>query len=277
MKKIFLGTVVLLLITSVGYGQEVSSTLQLTIRSDKQLYEVGEEINIEAKIRNIGKDTVKIYSPDYWGVSEIVVKNSKGLVIKPRGLKIERRAFDKFMVIPSGKMRLHTFNNLMWFHCGGAWQFIDEAQFVPDTYNIYVSVTNPPVDKCTNSNKKFEKTDLSGSLTSNIISIKVVEKNTEQMLNLARSAAKAFCSKFNFPAEKKSLLNGPPISESVYLKRNGRDVVSYRWLGGGRGDYIVQPEIFVDNGQVIVYGGYSHKEFGPWVYEQGAVNESNGN
>ena len=87
-------------------------------------------------------------------------------------------------------------------------------------------------------------------------------------IELAHSAAKAFCSKFEFPAEKIRELDGPPLQGPVTLERAGRHVVSYRWLGGGRGDYIVQVETDEQSGQIIVYGGYGHNEFGPWVFRK---------
>jgi hypothetical protein len=94
------------------------------------------------------------------------------------------------------------------------------------------------------------------------------EVKSETELDVARAAAKAFCSKFNFPADKISELDGPPLFQPTPLQREGREVVSYRWLGGGRGDYYVQVEIYQDNGQVVVYGGYAHQEFGPWTFDR---------
>ncbi len=175
MKKIILAIYILFFAITAGYCQEAMQPLQLIIKSDKQIYDVGEEINITVSIRNESNNTIKIYSPDYWGVSDIIVTNSQGIPIKSRGLKIYRRASDTFMTVPPNESRAHTFDNLLWFHCGGAWQFIDEAQLKPDTYKIYVTVTNPPVDKC-GGGKKFEKTDLSDILTSNTMTIEVKEK-----------------------------------------------------------------------------------------------------
>ncbi len=86
-------------------------------------------------------------------------------------------------------------------------------------------------------------------------------------IQVARSAAKAFCAKFDFPSDKLSELDGAPLLGPVSLQREGHDVVSYRWLGGGRGDYIVQVEVY-ESGRIVVYGGYGHGEFGPWVYRQ---------
>jgi hypothetical protein len=51
MKKILLGFISLLLIASVGYCEE--QPLQLIMKSDKEIYKVGEEIWIEFEFKNI--------------------------------------------------------------------------------------------------------------------------------------------------------------------------------------------------------------------------------
>jgi hypothetical protein len=96
-----------------------------------------------------------------------------------------------------------------------------------------------------------------------------MNKDQQEELLLACSAAKAFCDKFNFPAGKRDQLDGPPLFDPMSLERDGRPVVVYRWLGGGRGDCYVQVEVYQDNNQVNVYGGYSHREFGPWRPKEG--------
>ena len=121
MKKIFFGIGLLALIASFGYCAESKSPvgkadkpspLTLTIAADKEVYAVGEEINLEVNIMNIGKNAAKIYSPDYWGVSDIVVINSQGTAMKPEGIKVEREYFDDFMSIPSNGVRTHIYQNL---------------------------------------------------------------------------------------------------------------------------------------------------------------------
>ena len=63
MKQIILGIIFLSLISSPGYCQNAIPPLELTIKSNKQIYAAGEEINITASIRNNGTDALKIYSP----------------------------------------------------------------------------------------------------------------------------------------------------------------------------------------------------------------------
>lgn len=101
---------------------------------------------------------------------------------------------------------------------------------------------------------------------------KALEPEKEQDVgfsNLAqvRKAAMEFCLKFGFPKEKQEELKGPPLEGPINLKRNGKQMKVFRWLGHGRGDYIVQCEIDIDTGQITVYGGFGHKEFGPWKPE----------
>ena len=69
-----------------------------------------------------------------------------------------------------------------------------------------------------------------------------------------------------FRAEDLAALNAPPLFEGVPVERDGTAAVAFRWLGGGRGEPYVQPEIGATGDVVTVYGGFSHREFGPWLY-----------
>ena len=93
---------------------------------------------------------------------------------------------------------------------------------------------------------------------------------------LARQAARAFCRRFDFPAEKIAELNGEPLFKSS-LERDGHRVTAMRWLGSGRGDYVVQVELYTDSKRIVVYGGYAHRMFDPLVYrkDDGSMSESN--
>jgi len=89
----------------------------------------------------------------------------------------------------------------------------------------------------------------------------------DSRLDQARTAARAFCVHFDFPASQLQELDGPPLFEPMPLERDGRSVTAYRWLGGGRGGPYVQVEIPDDSTEdVVVYGGDAHGEFGPWPY-----------
>lgn len=158
--------------------------LQLSISSAKKVYTEGEAIDLVATLKNTGKTAARIYSPEYWGVSEIVVEDSAGVRVSPRGIKVERIPFDSFIVIPPGEGRSVRFENLRWYLCGSAQEFAGTAQLPRGIYTIYVTVTNPPVYECFedpgNPRKPFEKTDLVGKLTSNKITLRVEAAKGEQ-------------------------------------------------------------------------------------------------
>ena len=172
MKKILPGIGILFLITSIGYCQEPKQSLQLTIKSDKQVYEVGEEINLELSVKNVGKKSTKVYSPEYWGVSEIFVKNSKGSIIQSRFIgKASRLLSDVFCNVPAGNTQSFFFKNLQWFGCGGLIGFDLKKDFSPGICTIYMTIKNPPA--CVGA--KYLATDLTGTLTSNAITIEMRE------------------------------------------------------------------------------------------------------
>ncbi len=83
-------------------------------------------------------------------------------------------------------------------------------------------------------------------------------------LDRARAAAIAFARRFEFTATEIDRLAGPSLGEPIVLERDSDTVEVFRWLGNGRGQPIVQVEISRTTGEVTVYGGYEHREFGPW-------------
>lgn len=60
MKKMLLGIAILLLITSVGCKQKPEQSLQLTIKSDKEVYELGEDVTLPLTIKNISSKQVNV-------------------------------------------------------------------------------------------------------------------------------------------------------------------------------------------------------------------------
>lgn len=83
-------------------------------------------------------------------------------------------------------------------------------------------------------------------------------------LERARVAAMSFCHRFGFSDGYLDQLNGSPIQEPLVIDRDGISVEVFRWLGHGRGEAYVQVELKKENDEVTVYGGFDHREFGPW-------------
>lgn len=104
MRKILLGVIALLFMVSVGYCQD--QPLQLTITSDKQMYKVGENIEIKLQFKNISNsniifNTYASFKPNY------VIKNSKGATISSKAgnqlLSIRDIIKDDFVEIKQGQ------------------------------------------------------------------------------------------------------------------------------------------------------------------------------
>ncbi|MEO5889173.1 MAG: hypothetical protein ABIQ31_02915 [Ferruginibacter sp.] len=89
-------------------------------------------------------------------------------------------------------------------------------------------------------------------------------KNTDMITN-ARKAARLFCTKNNYPADKIREITGEPLV-SVDTEKHGRQVHIYRWLGNGRGESYVQVEVFKDKKEMIVYGANGDKEINKETY-----------
>jgi len=63
MKRIILALILVALITSFSYCQEIEQPLKLTIKSDKQVYEAGESITVNVEIKNNSNKDIWIVLP----------------------------------------------------------------------------------------------------------------------------------------------------------------------------------------------------------------------
>jgi hypothetical protein len=80
------------------------------------------------------------------------------------------------------------------------------------------------------------------------------------LLELARSAARAYAAEVRLPAEQAGQLAGAPILGPVDIGEPDAPIVVYRWLGGGRGGPFLQAEVQVALGRVTVFSGSDHEE-----------------
>lgn len=100
MKKLLLGIILLTLMTSLGYCQE-EQPLTLTISSDKQVYEVGEEIFITINIVNTSNDVVEIYKHErlWLQTGSIKIQGPNGACRYKGSYKMVSEGFwDEFLV-----------------------------------------------------------------------------------------------------------------------------------------------------------------------------------
>lgn len=119
------------------------SGLSISISTDKEKYSQGDEVMLTLTIENTGDEPVTLVHPDYWGVSEIRVTDANGADVEPSSFKGERKAVSDLMTIPPGESRSHAFENLTAWTCCFGYSF--HSVLEPGTYQIVVSITNPPV------------------------------------------------------------------------------------------------------------------------------------
>lgn len=88
MGKILLSIILSALIVSVGYCQEAEQPLQLTIKSDKEAYKVGESIVVDVVIKNNSDKTLWIVKPQHGSETKrrypkyyFEIRDSKGKIL----------------------------------------------------------------------------------------------------------------------------------------------------------------------------------------------------
>jgi len=178
MRRILLGITVLLFMVSIGYCQDQplqqfdkGSPLELTIKSDKQVYEVGEEIWIQVTIRN-ASERKQILSALGFIVSS---DNIKSPIYSP--VKFSDNTFDdnpykrEMVTLQSEEKRVLKYNlyNLKWdILSSSLWASKQFNKYIrPGKYSIYF-------DSVIGDQKDY--TPRPNNLTSNTITIEVVEK-----------------------------------------------------------------------------------------------------
>lgn len=101
MKKILEPGLMLVLITSICFAQDVitkaspnygEQPLQLIIKSDKEAYEVGEQININSEIKNIFNKSIIISDYHKFGELSLHFSNQHGEECHSGILEIDRKA-----------------------------------------------------------------------------------------------------------------------------------------------------------------------------------------
>jgi len=121
MKNILLVVAILFLITSIGYCQESkqplqrfdkSSPLELTIKSDKKVYKVGEEVEIEVRFNNISDNHIYLglreLSAPNWLLKVAIEDNEKCREIGLADLYMEKMGTEAFHLVGSkGSYRLY--------------------------------------------------------------------------------------------------------------------------------------------------------------------------
>lgn len=179
MKKIILVIVFLTLTVFSGYCQESKEPLEFTIKSDKEVYGVGEEIKIFLNIKNISKEPIKI-ELYFWGKEHLACGTNTGFQTPSQVVMLDSNGKDI------------SFSNIAPKALMPPVEFITVAPH--ETYSAVIPYSkNYQTHKIIPGNYtitvKYNLSALS-TLTSNTITIMVVEKkgiSKQKAIDIAKS------------------------------------------------------------------------------------------
>lgn len=184
MRKKLLVIISLLLIRLVSYGQEPEQLLQLTIKADKKVYEIGEAIWIEALITdNSGKEHL-LFSP----ALQISSDNFKPAIYSPlmfidNGFQRNPHKVMGLILKPKKTIRIkYNLYDLKWdYIISSLWASKEFNTYVqPGKYSIFFSVVDQgePIQKGWRDTTLGANNAWTGSLNSNTITIEIAKKPT---------------------------------------------------------------------------------------------------
>ncbi len=179
MRKICLaGIVGLLIFIGNVYGQEDVNPLEFKIKAAKEIYTVGDEIDLTLTLKNNGKTPVKVYDLDYPAVVEIKVVDAESALITPKKKGASPGTPVGLITISPGETKIYQRPHLRWFDANTTWEFNEKEQFPSHNYTIVATMTNPPsgipVDKAPADRWQ-------GTLSSNLLKIKIFEPSMHTM------------------------------------------------------------------------------------------------
>ncbi|MFH1360910.1 MAG: hypothetical protein ABIJ41_07785 [Candidatus Omnitrophota bacterium] len=173
MKKIILFIILSFLTASVAYCQD--QPLQITIKSNKQVYEVGEEILIELKVVNIGNKEAMVLKDILWQEDALFslrkITDSKFIDI-PLTIKEPTRTglYEHDFQLLASKESVQFENTVLNYYIG------NDTILPAGTYQITVSY------RLSLNAKKLSDKIFTGTLISNAIQIEVVGKESSEKL-----------------------------------------------------------------------------------------------
>ncbi len=220
--------------------------LQLTIKSDKEVYEVGEKFVFSGQIKNISEQDIFIYPLE---ISLTITFD----VIDSRGNKID-------VAVPIIDL---------WPPKKDDFALLKSAKFLPKTFKAYIPIESMKPDLYTITvkyniwqkgyyeNGKFINLDAwTGTLTSNTVTVKVIEKKViskEEALKIADAVATKELKEFNKTEHAKEL--GGPFLLKDYEKSIKEDTDEgriYFW-------------VFYEYKKPVMFFGHP-EHFSVWVY-----------
>lgn len=176
MKKILLGIISLLLIASVGYCEE--QPLQLIIKSDKEIYKVGEEIWIIVDIKN-NSERKQILSALGFIVSSDNIKNPIYSPVKFSDNTFEDNPYKRESAILQSKEK----NVLKYNLYNLKWDILSSSLWASKPFNKYIRPGKYSISfDCVIGDQK-DYTSRPNYFTSNTITIELGKKDKVQYLS----------------------------------------------------------------------------------------------
>lgn len=152
---------------------EQDQPLKIFLKLEGDAYEVGENIPFSLYFYNAGDRPLKIYNPEYPGVTTLTVIDAEGLPQIPQKIKLPPLKMEKFFIIPPGQKIVQEHNHLRWFSSEGPVEFSGPAQLTPSVYRVLIKIHMPPAGAL----KEYRTGDVwQGDLATNVVQIKVFEK-----------------------------------------------------------------------------------------------------
>ncbi|MCA9636510.1 MAG: hypothetical protein KC420_10835 [Myxococcales bacterium] len=119
-----------------------SHGVSATAHLDKEIYGIGEAIQLTVALHNDLPQPIALVHPDYWGVSEIHVFDAAGQRVEPTSTyKAHRKAVQETWTIDGGSLASHTFEDMTTFTCCNAYTY---RSLPAGSYSVAVEITNPP-------------------------------------------------------------------------------------------------------------------------------------
>jgi hypothetical protein len=129
-------------VLSTRAARSEPAPIELSITTDKASYRSGEPVSLTLELRNASPRAITLVHPDYWGTTELEVRDSSGAPVEPETFKGKRKSVERLLTLGPGEKKRHTFSAMTIWTCCHAASFELRK---PGRYQLTVRFTNPPV------------------------------------------------------------------------------------------------------------------------------------
>jgi hypothetical protein len=145
MKKIILLAILLFGLTVTLQAEDVKPAFSIRAETDKTEYTAGDAINLTITIKNNGQAAVKIFNPEYPGVSELRVINAESIVAIPQLNPAGGNKVEQIWELKPMEERKFVYKNLSYQSADGVYEFVSSgAKLKPSVYRLFLTIQSPP-------------------------------------------------------------------------------------------------------------------------------------